>query len=376
MNGKPIQGEQRMETETKKSKSKKKLVVLIPLGVILVMVIGWWGFCVMMYNDNFNIRTESYPPMMLSVEDFDGLTCTEYTFPSDKGQQLAGYLYSVGDEQHGILVIAHGFGGGGQNSYMDAAYYFARNGYYVFAYDATGCDASEGDGVGGTPQGVIDLEAAISFVEDNEDIPDFPIVLLGHSWGAYCVSSVLSFHPEVKAVIACSGFNRASDMFESGGKSQAGDVIYAMTPFIRLHESIKFGKYAANTAMDGFDATDAAIMIVHSADDTVIGIEYGYDKYAEKYRDDPRFTWIRFEARGHSEILNDPSDTYYDELDAGFDAWLETLDYDFKAEENKERFKEDKAKYITENLDHDRWSSRLDEALFSRFLDFCDTAIQ
>jgi hypothetical protein len=32
---------------------------------------------------------------MLRVEDFDGLVCMEYSFPSDKGQMLAGYLYKM-----------------------------------------------------------------------------------------------------------------------------------------------------------------------------------------------------------------------------------------------------------------------------------------
>ena len=82
-----------------------------------------------------------------------------------------------------MYVIAHGFGGGGHNSYMDVANYFASNGYYVFAYDVTGCDKSEGEGVGGVPQGVIDLDHAISFVEDNNEIPELPIMLFGHSWG-------------------------------------------------------------------------------------------------------------------------------------------------------------------------------------------------
>ena len=41
-----------------------------------------------------------------------------------------------------------------------------------------------------------------------------------------------------------------------------------------------------------------------------------------------------------------------------------------------ERFKEDKAEYITQNLDHARWSTRLDEDLFKRFLDFYDEAIK
>ncbi|MDY4084765.1 MAG: alpha/beta fold hydrolase [Ruminococcus bromii] len=360
----------------KKAKSKKRIVLIVLLSIIVLMIIGWWAFCVKMYNDNFNISADSYVPLMLRVEDFDGLEYTEYSFPSDKGQMLAGYLYSAGENQHGIVVISHGFGGGGHNSYMDVADYFAKNGYYVFGYDATAMDKSEGDGLGGVPQGVIDLDYAISFVESNHDIPDLPIVLFGHSWGGYCVSAVLNYHPEVQAVIECSGFNRSSDMFESGGKSQAGSVIYTMTPFIRIHECFKYGKYATNTAMDGFNSSDANIMIVHSADDDVIGIEYGLDKYYEKYKDDSRFTFIRFKGRGHNGIFNDPDNTYKDEFNAEFDTWLETLDYDYNAEENKERFIKDKANYITENIDHERWSHRLDEDLFARFLVFYEQSVR
>ena len=360
--------------KTKKRRLIKKIILTVLFSVIILMVAGWWWFCVKMYDENFNVRGDSYEPLMLRVEDFEGLNCKEYSFESDKGQMLAGYLYSAGEEQHGIVVIAHGFGGGGHNSYMDVANYFAQNGYYVFAYDATGCDKSEGEGVGGVPQGVIDLDHAISFVEESDEIPNLPIVLFGHSWGGYCVSSVLTYHPEVKAVIECSGFNRSSDMFESGGKSQAGGVIYAMTPFIRIHERFKYGKYASNTAMDGFESTDASIMIVHSADDDVIGIEYGCDKYYEKYKDDPRFTFLRFEDRGHNDIFNDPENTYKDDFNAGFEPWLETLGYDYEAEENRDKFIADKAEYITENLDHEAWSNRLDEDLFSQFLEFYDKA--
>ena len=71
----------------------------------------------------------------------------------------------------------------------------------------------------------------------------------------------------------------------------------------------------------------------------------------------------------------DNKNTYKDEFNAEFDAWLETLDYDYKAAENKERFTKDKTAYITEHLDHYRWSHRLDEDLFARFLDFYDSAV-
>lgn len=360
----------------KRIKSKKKITFIIMISIIILVIVGWWILTISIYNENFNKRFESYEPFMLHVDDFNELQCEEYQFFSDNGQILAGYMYSSGENQRGIVIMAHGFGGGGHNSYMDCANYFAQHGYFVFAYDATGNDKSEGAGVGGIPQGVIDLDCAISFVEASGNFPDFPIVLFGHSWGGYSVCSVLTYHPEVKAVISCSGCNSSADIFEAGGKSQVGNLIYTMMPFVKIHEWVKYGKYASNTAIDGFVSTDAAVMIVHSSDDEVVPIEYGYDMYYKKYKDDPRFTFLRFDDRGHNGIVNDPNNTYKDEFNLEFDKWLESLDYDYLANENKERFMKDKAEYINDNLDRMKWSNRLDIDLFEQFLAFYDYAIQ
>lgn len=350
-------------------KRAKKILVIGLCIVAALLIAGDCALSVMVYNENFNRRFESYEPLMLYADDFDGLQRTKYEFPSDKGQLLTGYMYCAGEDQHGIIVMAHGFGGGGHNSYMDCANYFAQHGYYVFAYDATGNDESGGDGVGGLPQGVIDLDYAISFVEESGNFPDLPVGLFGHSWGGYSVSAVLSYHPEVKAVIACSGFNSSSGMFEAEGKKQAGGVIYAMMPVVKLYERIKYGVYASNTAMDGFAATEAAVMIVHSADDDMVPTGYGYDIYKKKYQDDPRFRFIRFEDKGHSYFKDK---TYSDEFNAAFDKWLETLDYDDQAAENRERFVADKADYLHNHLDRDRWCNSLDLALFEGFARFYD----
>ena len=360
------------KTENKENKkhSKRKIVGIVLLSLFLLAIVGWGAFSIAMYEENFNQRFESYEPLSFRVEDFEGLSRTKYEFPSDKGQKLAGYWYSAGENQRGIIVIAHGFGGGGHNSYMDVANYFAQHGYYVFAYDATGNDESEGEGVGGVPQGQIDLNYAISFVEESGNFPKLPIGLFGHSWGGYSVCSVLTFHPEVRAVIECSGGNASADLFEGGGKSQAGDLIYTMMPFINLHEWLHYGKYATNTALDGFEASDAAVMVIHSEDDSVVSIEYGLDKYYEKYKDDPRFVFKRLKDKGHNYIYNDM--TYIDSFNVEFDKWLQTLHYDYKAEENKERFKKDKADYIHAHLDRTKWANRLNEEMFREFLAFYD----
>ena len=356
-------------------KSKKKRIFIIVLCVVAVILIaGDFVLSVIIYNENFNKRFESYEPLMLYVDDFDGLQRTKYEFSSDKGQKLTGYMYYSGDDQHGIVVMAHSFGGGGHNSYMDCANYFACNGYLVFAYDVTGTDESEGEGVGGLPQGVIDLDYAISFVEENEEFPDLPIVLFGHSWGGYSACSVLTYHTEVKDVIECSGFNSSSDMFEVEGKKQAGYGIYLMMPFVKLYERSKYGGYSSVTAMDGFSKSEADVLIVHSADDNTIPIEYGFDIYYEKYGDDPRFSFIRLEDKGHNYVYDDI--TYVNEFNAGFDKWLETLDYDYNAWENTAHFTEDKAEYIHNNLDRDKWSNMLNPELFESFVGFYDEHLQ
>ena len=358
----------------KKTKSKKKKVLIIVLCIVAVLMIaGDWVLSVMIYNENFNQRFESYEPMMLYVDDFDGLQRTRYEFTSDKGQKLVGYMYSAGENQHGIIVMAHGFGGGGHNSYMDCANYFAHHGYFVFAYDVTGNDESEGEGVGGLPQGVIDLNYAITFIEESGNFPNLPIALFGHSWGGYSVCSVLTYHPEVKAVIACSGFNSSSDLFESEGKKQAGGGIYLMLPFVKIHEWIKYGDYASNTAMDGFSKSEATVMIVHSSDDETVPTQYGYDRYYEKYKDNPRFRFVRLENAGHNYFN---LETYSDGFNEEFDKWLETLDYNYNAAENKERFLEDKADYIHKNLDRDKWCNTLDNNLFQNFVDFYDEQLK
>ena len=346
-----------------------KKIVTIAM-VTLALLIGLdYGFSVYCYNNIFGKRLDTYEPTALKVSDFEGLNATHYELESDKGQMLSGYLYSTDKTPKGIVVIAHGFGAG-HNFYMEAANFFAQNGYYAFAYDVTGNDESEGEAIGGIPQGVIDLDYAISFIENSDDFPDVPIMLFGHSWGAYSACSVLEYHPEVAAVIAVSGCNKSSDVFEVGAKEQAGPLTALMMPCIRGHERIKFGKYANATAMKGFKASDARVMIVHSEDDNVVGISYGYDIYYDIYKDDARFSFMKLKDKGHSYVFNDM--TYIDEFNAEFDKWLETLDYDYATGENRDRFVSDKADYIHKNLDRTRWSNKLNNEMFGEFLEFYD----
>lgn len=319
------------------------------------------------YRDNFGQRFETYEPTARSIDEFEGLRLAECTFESDKGQKLAGYKYYRDNTPKGVVVMAHGFGGGGHNSYMDIADYFTACGYVVFAYDTTGCDKSEGDEVGGLPQGVIDLDYALRFVESSEEFKDLQIMLWGHSWGAYSVGSVLAYHPEVKAAIMVSGFDKSADMIEFQGREIAGDAIDFMLPHINKIEEEKFGKYASASCMAGFEKSDTAVMIVHSRDDGMVPYANSFQKFYDKYGDHPRFEFVSFEDKGHNFVYGAYSAiAYRDEFNRQFDEYMEATG-GFTPEK--------KAQYLKENLDK-KQRYALDEELMKKMSDLYDNNLK
>lgn len=353
--------------------SHRKKILIIPFCLLVLLAAVDWILTVSVYNRYFGARVETYEPTKQRVEFFDGLERTRYTFPSDRGQLLTGYLYTAGADPRGIIIIAGGYGAGHSN-YIQCADYFAKHGYAVFAFDNTGCDESGGDSMIGMPQGVIDLEYAISFVEQSGNLPSLPIGLFGHSWGGYSVCAVLASHPEIKAVISCAGYNRSESMFIAEGRTIAGPAVYLTLPFLKLHELIQFGKYASLTAEDGFAASDARVMIVQSADDDTVLPEFGYDIYYRNHRDDPRFSFLCLEGRGH-RFFN-ISTPYYEEANASLEQWRDSLDYDYNDPANAGRFAADQAEYIHQNVNIKAlWQNRLDTDLFDRFLAFYDQSL-
>lgn len=347
-------------------------IILIVLGVILILIIIAAlilpkPLAMSVYNDNFGVRFTTYEPLAWELEDFEGLMRDKHTFESDKGQVLTGYKYYRNNtEVKGLVVIAHGFGGGGHRSYMNIADYFASNGYVVFAYDATGNDESEGEAVGGLPQGIIDLDYALRFIKSSPEFAGLPIVLWGHSWGGYSVGSVMKLHPDVKAAVIVAGFNESLDMLETEGRNIAGDAIDFVLPYFEEYEKETFGEYASMSILESLVETEASVMIIHSADDDMIPIEMSYDRYYEKYADNESFTFIRFEDRGHNYVFcSEARRKYIEEYNIVAEAYSESVG---------EMTEEMRAAYYEENFDKHK-GYELDSELMSQMLELYNSSI-
>lgn len=305
------------------------------------------------------------------ISEFDGLMCDEMQVESNQGQKLAGFLYyTQGEEKKGVVVFAHGYAAGGHYSYVPYMNALAQRGYYVFAYDATGNGESEGEGIIGLPQQIIDLDYVISFVENLEQTKELPVVLWGHSWGGYTVTNEAAFHPEIKAVVSFAGFNYSMDLIRAWGPRYVGKLTDLMIPFMRIHQRIICGDIANSTATAAFENTDASYLIISSDNDPVVPRKYGYDYWYERYQNDERFHFMLRsgyeEEEAHSYVFC--SLEYMEWLrkinEEDYQEWLESLDYDYEAKKNKERFAKDLRDFKDQPYIKEGRLKQVDEALF------------
>ena len=324
---------------------KRALIISVSvlLGIIFIVMPT---ATVVIYESIFSFRFETEEWLRYYPDDFDGLLCERSDFYSTDGTRLAGYKYSKESETvKGVVVVAHGLGGGGHNFYMPFIDVFASNGYKVFAYDAHGNDESDGDSTKGLPQGVIDLDCALSHVKSLDEYADLPIVLFGHSWGAYSSASVLSFHPDVKAAVIVSGFNESEDLILHQGRQFVGPLADLTVPYVFLYERLKFGsEYADASALRGISESDAKVIVVHSEDDADVPIEYGYEKLYSELKESERVEFIKYEDRGHSYVFcSDDAKEYRDALNEDYTAYVEAHGGKYNAEIKQE--------FMSANLD-------------------------
>lgn len=253
---------------------KKKIIrniLIILCAVFLLFSVA--SFVIVKINfDNIFCRTSpSEYSAYLCYEDVEGEYERELLTFNSGENQLQGYLYGV-DNSKGLVIISHGLGCGAE-SYLTETLYFVDNGYQVFAYDNTGCHESEGSNCIGLVQSVIDLDAALSFVESEDRFKDLPVLLYGHSWGGYAVTAIFNYEHNIAASASVAGFNDPMTMIMEWGENMMGAFIYAEYPYIYIYQRMIFGDQIGITAVDGINNADTPILIIHGTEDEIIGFD-------------------------------------------------------------------------------------------------------
>lgn len=276
----------------------------------------------------------------------NGMPRKEVNFNSD-GVSLRGYFY-LNKKPKGLVVVCHGIHAG-SDDYLPITCYMWKNGYDVFSFNYRGTYESQGDGTRGMSESLVDLDNALNYLENIPQYSSMPIMLVGHSWGGFAVSSVLSLHTSVKACAVISGFNSGYTMIEEKGaeytqndvaqgigkaarglnnmidhpyvKVFAGLTDFALnTPamskgFLDSHQAQLFGDYINYTGVMGINNSGIPVLVAHGNKDMVISINH-QSIFAHKNEiTNPNVTWYVGEGTqsGHDTIWHSDRANKYQE---------------------------------------------------------------
>lgn len=252
---------------------KKKIVGLSIVGFILLFSIISMVIVMIIYNGQFPRydRHDTTVTVGLRYEDLEAQYPRSLVRFESGNNRLQGYVYGLNQEQ-GLVVVAHGIGGGA-DSYLSQITYFVDQGWRVFAYDATGSFDSEGKTTKGFPQALIDLDAALTYINTQEEFANLPILLFGHSWGGYAVANILHYDYEIAGVATVSGANSPMEMIIEQGRSMMGSFINIQYPYLWLYQRILFGETASLNAVDAINQSDVPVLIIHGTEDEFVAYD-------------------------------------------------------------------------------------------------------
>ena len=231
-----------------------------------------------------------------SADDFDGLNKESFVFTAKAGHNLQGYFYWYENPiENRVVIFEHGMGGG-HRSYMREIETLAKKGYLVFAYDHTGCMESGGENTNGFGQSLSDLDCAVKALKNSEKCKDMAISIIGHSWGGFSTLNIPALHPDIKHIVAMSGFISVKDMvnqYFAGVMKPFAKHIYALEAKSNP-DTVKFN------AVESLKDTKVKALVIHSADDPMVKKECHFDVLKDALGDKENITFWLMDGKAHS----------------------------------------------------------------------------
>ena len=305
---------------SKKREFNHKTLVAVIVLLVLLLLFSIVSFVTIhrVFEGMFGRAEKPEQTIYQTYEDLaDDFARKEVKFPSEENE-LTGYIYGPSQNAKGVVVISHGIGGGA-DSYIKEATYFAKRGYKVLSFSNTGSHESEGTGTTGLSQSVIDLDAALDYVESEAAFAKLPVYLYGHSWGGYAVAAILNYDHDITAVASVAGYNSPMEMIMAWSKPQMGVLAYVEYPYLWTYQKLLFGGASNLSAAEGINKGETPVLIIHGTEDEVIAYD-GPSIMA--HRDEitnPNVQFLTIDERGrnhHSDLwMSKEALAYVEELD-------------------------------------------------------------
>lgn len=204
--------------------------------------------------------------------------------------KLKGYYYASAGNK-GLVVVSHGMRSGGDD-YLPIVTYMVNAGYNVFSYNCQGTYESEGDDLVGMCQSLIDLEGTIDYIQSVDSLAKMPLFLIGHSWGGYAATSVLSLRHGIRACASIAAMHDACMMMTEKAEEYVGKIGKFSEPVFHLYQKLIFEEYTDCNAIRGINQSNIPVLVAHG-------------------RTDKTVTYAKQSIIAHRDEITNPYVTYY-----------------------------------------------------------------
>ena len=258
-------------------------------------------------------REDPDNPAFIQNDDYPFLKREFYTTYYYK-KKINGYIYyKEGNKNKGFIILSHGLFGT-HVQYLKDICFLVNNGYKVLAYDQYGCGISEGKNQEYLAHGIYVCENVIKDVIHRNINENLPLILYGHSWGAYSITGAIKSYPQIRKVIARSGpiGPRVSgrDLFKVYNKN-----IYR---FIYLGYNIAYFLlipflYRINATRGPKKNKETKILFIQAKDDPMVFFNHSLANYYIKHKQDNCI--VKLTEKGlHNSLISIRGQVKYKEL--------------------------------------------------------------
>ena len=276
------------------------IIIIITIILTLLSLLFLWFL-----HYIFSMRQNNNPLLKyFTAKDFPYLEADPVTFKSAKQVTLKGFFYYYDrPEKHlGLIILPHGIGAG-HHAYMHLIEVFCHQGYIVFSYDNTGCELSEGKGIKGVPQSIIDLKYAMAYLSKTV-YKDYLISVVGHSWGGYAALRSGLFSLPIHRIIALAPLNNPLTLLSS-----ISPIMKIFVPIIWLYHYINFGKIGVQTSANVLAKTKVKTLVIQGKKDEMIPIGKHYQQLVASSKNNPYVT-LSLNDHRHNPYLTFEAENY------------------------------------------------------------------
>ena len=241
------------------------VILYICLGILFLLLI----LCLITYlfirnkhNKLFNHKFIPDPLIKYYDKDEEGLSFLEYDI-NHNGEIIKGGFYSFGKyDENKLIIFCHGMDST-IGAYMQDISYYAHHGYLVYGFNYFGTDNSSAT-LKGFGNSLYCLDLVINKLKNDDNYKNKSLIIIGHSWGGYAATNILSLHEDIKCVVALAPMISIDLMLKQY------NIPSLFRKIMISYDNKKCNGYSKYNGLESINNYRGKYMIVQSDNDPVI----------------------------------------------------------------------------------------------------------